>query len=311
MISQFLLICTELQLPVALEKIEWSSIVLIFSGILLNGQSYTLSVPLEKQEKALRLLSDLTGKKKATVKQLQVLTGYLNFLTKVIVPGRTFTPRMYTKYSQKGKDKQLKPFHHVKLDEEFRSDCDIWHMFLTHSRNKAVCRPMVDLSLTVTAEQLMFSMDASANRLLGVGAYLSGHWFSTQWEPGFVQEIKPLIEYLELYGVTAALITWGHLIENKRIVIFCDNMAVVAMINNCALSCGHYMYLLKLIMVDNLQNNQRVFAKYISTQDNYLLDALSHLQMKRCWALAPDFTERFPTSLFDRIWPPTSVWNKI
>ena len=86
---------------------------------LAKWQNLTVLVPLEKQEKALHLLNNLSGKKRATVKQLQVLTGYLNFLAKAVVPGRTFTRRMYNKYSQV---KELKSFHHVKLDNEFRFD---------------------------------------------------------------------------------------------------------------------------------------------------------------------------------------------
>ena len=86
-----LLLCQELRLPVATEKTVWGSTMIVFLGILLDRRRMILCVPLEKQEKALKLLNDLSGKKKIKIKNLQVLTGYLNFLTKVIVPGRTFT----------------------------------------------------------------------------------------------------------------------------------------------------------------------------------------------------------------------------
>ena len=39
------------------------------------------------------------NKRKCIVKDLQVLTGYLNFLTKAIFAERMFTHRMYVKYS--------------------------------------------------------------------------------------------------------------------------------------------------------------------------------------------------------------------
>ena len=260
MINNFLKLCSETNIPVAIEKTEWSMTLIIYLGILLNGTTYTMSIPLNKQEKALKLLNDLTGKKKATVKDLQILTGYLNFLTKAIVSGRTFTRRMYAKYSQiqniKLKNgKGLKLYHHVKLDQEFHFDCEIWHIFLHNSRNKVVCHPMIDLSVTRTATQLMFYSDASANPLLGVGAYFNKHWLFAKWEPGYIVKNKPSIEYLKLFGITAALLTWGHKIQNQRIIIFCDNTAVVAMINNCASSCCNCRYLLRLMMLDNLGNN--------------------------------------------------------
>ena len=41
----------------------------------------------------------MVDKKKATVKELQCLCGYLNFIGKAVFPGRTFTRRMYAKFS--------------------------------------------------------------------------------------------------------------------------------------------------------------------------------------------------------------------
>ena len=129
MIQQFYELCRELNVPIAIEKTEWASTLIVFLGILLDGKRLVLSIPLEKQQKALNLLSELANKKKTTVKKLQVLIGYLNFLTKAIVPGRTLTRRIYAKYatlSKVGSAKPLKPHHHVNLDQEFRFDCKIW-----------------------------------------------------------------------------------------------------------------------------------------------------------------------------------------
>ena len=114
LIEQFLLLCSELNIPVAIEKTEWATTLIIFLGILLDGERLLLSIPLDKRDKALKLLRDITGKKKITVKQLQVLTGYLNFLTKAIPPGRTFTRRMYAKYANL--HPKLKQHHHVAID---------------------------------------------------------------------------------------------------------------------------------------------------------------------------------------------------
>ena len=90
MIDQYLELCKPLNLPVSLEKTKFADTIIVFLGIILNGKHLMLSIPVDKQCKALRLLNDLKGKK-VTVKELQVLMGYLNFLTKAIFPGRTFT----------------------------------------------------------------------------------------------------------------------------------------------------------------------------------------------------------------------------
>ena len=177
MINSFLLLCQELNLPVAEEKTEWASTLVIFLGILLDRARLLLSIPIEKQQKALRLLNELTGKRKVTVKQLQVLTGYLNFLSKAIVPGRTFTRRIYSKYSQR--DSQLKQRHHVSVDTEFTFDCEIWRYFLTHHSNKALCRDMVDLTKWTSAVEINFYSDTSTAEKLGMGAIFNNHWLFT------------------------------------------------------------------------------------------------------------------------------------
>ena len=65
------------------------------------------------------------------------------------------------------------------------------------------------------------------------------HWLFTRWEPGYIEDYEPSIEYLELYGLVAAMFTWGHWIKNNRVIVFCDNASVVSMINNTASTCGN------------------------------------------------------------------------
>ena len=154
LINQFLLLCQELRLPMAEDKTEWASELVVFLGILLDGRRLVLSLPIKKQQKALRLLNEITGKKKLTVKQLQVLTGYLNFLTKAIFPGRTFTRHIYAKYSNR--NRQLKQHHHVSIDSEFHFDCEIWRFFLENYSETALCRPMVDINKWTSSTELMF-----------------------------------------------------------------------------------------------------------------------------------------------------------
>ena len=320
LISQFLELCECLNLPVAVEKTEWSSPLLVFLGILLDGKNLVMSLPIEKQEKALRLLNDIMGRKKATVKQLQVLTGYLNFLTRAIFAGHTFTRRMYAKFSPKvtqgmndkrNKVQSLKAYHHVKLDVEFKLDCAVWLTFLTHYRELTLCRPMVDLNIFLKSEDMRFTTDASKREDFGIGAVFENHWLFGKWEENFIKMFDPSIEYLELFGIIAAILTWGHLIKNRRIVLYCDNTAVVGMINNMSSSCRNCMHLLRLLVLNNLINNRRVFAKYINTKANYLSDSLSRMQFSRFWRLAPEGMNPQPSKISPLVWPPSKVWQKV
>ena len=90
MIRSFLNLCKEIGVPIAIEKTEWGTEMIIFLGILLDGKHLRLSIPLEIRNKAIQILQLLLSKKKATVKELQSLCGYLNFLCKAIFPGCPF-----------------------------------------------------------------------------------------------------------------------------------------------------------------------------------------------------------------------------
>ena len=252
--------------------------------------------------------------RKTTIKQIQVLTGFLNFLTKAIHAGHTFTRHMYAKCAQMeiGKNnKKLKAHHHVLLDSEFRFDCNVWKLFLTHYQDLAVCRPMIDWNKSeINATQLTFSSDTSKNTELGFGAVFENQWTFGKWEPNFVKECDPSIEYLELFGVVAALLTWGDRIKNKWIAVYCDNMSVVGMINNTTSSCRNCMYLLRLLVLNNLVNNRRVFVRHITSKNNFLSDALSRLQFRRFWRLAPPGMSPVKTPVSPLVWPISKIWQK-
>ena len=98
-LDKFLELCKELGVPVALEKTEWATTQIVFLGILIDGINRCIAVPEEKRNRAITQLNYLLDKKKATVKELEKLVGFLNFLSKAIVPGRMFTRRMNAKFS--------------------------------------------------------------------------------------------------------------------------------------------------------------------------------------------------------------------
>ena len=66
---------------------------------------------------------------------MEQLAGYLNFLTRAIQPGQTFTRRMYAKFRLTLDSKPLKLHHHVCLDQEFKDDCKTWLSFLKDDGN--------------------------------------------------------------------------------------------------------------------------------------------------------------------------------
>ena len=234
-------LCGQLGVPLALEKVIWSTTRVVFLGILLDGKLYLLALPAEKIDRAVYLLKLFLSKKKAMVKQIQKLAGLLNFLQKAICPGRAFTRRMYAKISvdMTPEKRKLLLHHHVSLDKEFRSDCLTWLHFLTKSDNEITkfCRPFMDLDKVVKAEDLRFFTDSSACETLGFGGVCQQEWFWGKWEPWYINTNEPSIAYLELYAVCIGLYIWSHKFANLRILLHCDNLSVVAMINKTTSGC--------------------------------------------------------------------------
>ena len=169
---------------------------------------------------------------------------------------------------------------------------------------------MVNLNKFVTSKTLKFYSDASGCKTLGMGAFFQHRWLFAQWELQYIETFKPSIEYLELYALTAAILTWGEHLRNQRIVIFYDNTTVVNMVKKGVSTCRNCMYLLRLMTLNNLIHNHRVFTQYIETHKNDLADSLSRLQFNRFWRLAPANTDKLPTPVSKLVWPASRIWIK-
>ena len=287
----FLQVCEDINFPVSLDKTEWATTCIVFLGMLLDGEKHLLSISLECCDEFLHMVQIFKGKTKATVKDLQKLAGHLNFVSKAVVPGRAFTRRMYAKFAGShgeilnSKGQKLKPHHHVHLDREFKLDCQMWEVFLKDLH--AVNRPFVDLDKFETAESLNFYSDASAKEILGFGAIFGDRWIFGRWEENFVKSCSPSIEFLELFALCAGIFTWQNALKQMCIIVNCDNMSVVHMVNKLTSSCQHCMKLIRLLTLNNLKHDRRVFVRHVEGKRNSLSNALSRQDLNRFFCLAP------------------------
>ena len=125
-VSEFLQVCSYINFPVSLDKTFWGTTLMTFLGFLLDMVNQLVCIPADKVEKAMVLIDKFLIKKKATVKEIERLTGFLNFLCRCVVPGHAFTRRFYTLTHRV----KLKPHHHVMLRLENRLDLEMWKQFL-------------------------------------------------------------------------------------------------------------------------------------------------------------------------------------
>ena len=128
-VSLFLQVCDQIGLPISIEKTFWGSTQMTFLGFLIDTVRQIVLIPIEKLDKGKALIARVLTKrsKKLTMKELQSICGFLNFLGRCIVPGRAFTRRLYTFINTK-----LKPHHHIRINQEMRRDLEMWQMFLSN-----------------------------------------------------------------------------------------------------------------------------------------------------------------------------------
>ena len=124
----------------------------------------------------------------------------------------------------------------------------------------------------------------------------------------FMEEKEPSIEYLELFALLAGVMNWIKLFENKRIVLFCDNQAVVHMVNTNVSKCKHCMILIRILVLESMIRNVRIYTRYVNTKDNGKADALSRLDLPRFRKLGGDSMNEKPSGIHPDIWPLDKVW---
>ena len=304
MLNVFCDMCVSINFPVSVEKTCTAEPIMVFLGTLLNGILHIIAIREEKRIKALNIIQWICAKKKATVKQLQRLAGILNFLNRAIYPGHAFTRRIYAKFA----NPLLKHYHHVCLTQEFRKDCAVWEVFLS-DMSTSLFRPFIDLNGLVSAMDISFTSDASAAKTLGFGCVYGREWSFGQWPPNFIEECELSIEFLELYALVVGISIWIEKFQSKRVLVFCDNISAVYMVNNSTSSCPRCMVLIRLLVLKSLVHNTRVFAKHIMGRKNVLSDSLSRLRLDLFRKNAPLNMKTHPEKLPTELWLVEKVWN--
>ena len=274
--------------------------------MLIDTENQCVAVPIEKITKAIDMINEaLTRKsKKVTLKQLQQICGFLNFLGKCVIPGRAFTRRLYA-YTANDK---LKPHHHIRINGEMRSDLEMWITFLQHP--SVYSRPFLDFSKTLVADEIDMYSDASGT--IGFGAWCGNDWMYNLWDNKFIKKYKPSIEYLELFGVVAGVLTWIHRFKNMRVILFCDNETVVNMINLTTTSCRNCMVLIRILVLKGMIENVRIFCRHVAGKKNILADNLSRNRLDlfeaNCRKQKRIMTIH-ATDVPDAIWPISKIWK--
>lgn len=276
MLREFLAICMFVGIPVAKDKTEPPSTALTFLGIHIDTVKRETKLPHEKVQKGLKLLQELRdkNKEKCTLKELQSVTGFLNFCCSVLVPARAFLRRLIVLTIG-----LTLPYHHTRLTANVKQDLEVWVKFFQNFNGKSFF-----IQELLLATELELYTDAAQK--LGFGAVFGTKWFFGPWPH---QWKTYNIVTLELFPIVLAIEIWAELLANKAIRLFTDNMALVSIINTKTTKEPHdrTMILVRRLVLVSLKHNILVEAHHIPGKKNVLPDLLSRLQIRQFREMAP------------------------
>ena len=115
----------------------------------------------------------------------------------------------------------------------------------------ACLTPHLEWDILHLGEQLVYipinGLYTDASDVLDWGAYWAGHWIQAHWLP---DQIERDIAWKELFVIASVVNTWGHHWPWKKLLVHCDNQAVVDIWNKgttahpqiMALVCMHVQH---------------------------------------------------------------------
>ena len=217
-----------------------------------------------------RLLSDvkqLMSKSSASKRDLQSLAGKLNWASQVIHGGRPHLRRILDRINTlKG------PSHRTRITSDMKKDLSWWIDFAALF-NGAL--PMID-------SRPMSPVCLDACNLSGGGFY-NGSWFNIPWStwPGASEKH---INYKEVLSLEPAACLWAPFWANRQVIVYCDNVAAVYLINKGTAKDSFVMDSLRRVFWLSAFWNFKLRAIYYPGHRNILADAASRIHEP--WALA-------------------------
>ena len=225
----------------------------------------TVSVPEDKFEDIQAVLHSWVGKTSASKQQVQSLIGKLQFAARCVRPGRLFISRMLAHLRTLSCFSQNEQ---VPLSTQFLKDVHWWRTFMSHYNGISII-PQVDWSVP----DAIISTDSS---LTGCGGFscVTGEFFHREF-PEYILDYDLDINSLELLTVVIAMKLWGPYLHGCRIVILCDNMTSVSVLNSGRTRNDFLCSCLREVTFLCAVNEAQIRAQHISSLDNRLSDLLS------------------------------------
>ncbi|CAC5422338.1 unnamed protein product [Mytilus coruscus] len=194
--------------------INWQKVVdpttkLTFLGVEIDSIAMELRLPGDKLSLLKQELTDFGNRKRASKKQLQSLSGKLNWASTVVHDGRVFLRRIIDSITQLQHD-----WHKILIKGDIMQDILWWQNFISTFNGKSLILDKYPVTSVYT--------DACPE---GGGGHFGSDWFYAKWDADFAFTKDLHINELEALSVVLAAIRRGKTWQNKKVIVYSDNMA--------------------------------------------------------------------------------------
>ena len=248
------------------KKVEGPTQKMEFLGLEIDVLNMCTRISEERLAKTLDELKLWVNKSKCTKRQLLSIIGKLNFISRVVRPGRTFLRsfiRDSCKVSHLG--------HTVKLSSQSKLDFQWWLKFLPDFNGINIFYDEI-----WQEDHLYFNMTSDASDL-GCASVFGDKWCMLDFrEHAFWKEMP--IMWRELFAVLISMLTWGESLQGKRVLFSCDNMAVCHMVNSGTSRNVDVHKLIRVMFYVAAYYGFEFKLRFLYGCDNVESDALSRLE---------------------------------
>ena len=261
-------------------KLVPPSTSVIYLGIMVNPLDKTISISEDKLQEIKQLCSEWTTKTSCGKRDLQSLLGSLLYIAKCVKSSGFFLNIMLQFLTDNTNSRKIK-------NQEFFQDLNEFNIFL-QQYNGVTCYDNIQ-----NGEQV--HSDAS---LTGLGHTYNSMVYSLRITRDYK---KYSIVHLEALDIVVACKLWPKAWENRQFYIFCDNMAIVEVLNtgkarDSALAvCAWNIWLISAMF------NIQLKVTRIAGKKNSLADLLSR------WTGQPCDYEKLCTLCPQASWIPTHL----
>ena len=258
----FMRLCRDIGVPLSTKKTTVPSTNTVFLGIELDTIKQAALLPPDKLHQYKQDVQEVIGKRSITKRELQSLIGKLSF-SAAVVPARAFLRRMINLLSR-----CHLPHHYVSFNKEVKWDLRTWLNFLEEYNGVTFFRTQ----RLINSDTLNMCSDACKQ---GFGATFGKEWIQCLYPCSWSDHH---IAFLELYPIYVMIAMFGNTIANSNIVFYCDNIAIVHVINKQSASDNSLMAIVRPLVLVLIKYNIHLMCKHVPGKENIICDQLSRFQ---------------------------------